>query len=223
MTAASIINYRVAQDTYRPPTHHNKITVQNHVDAKHPMVRTILERQKTQLLPLKMRALANSSANKTGTYHDPHHSVKQTLNQKRFSALNLKPSAPTTAAAASSIDSKGLPRNHILKAKNIAKSSSGGSKEVSAENGKQTNGAKNSSDESKSETEAKCGSANSQNGRSEQQCKEISDFILAYGHKSLHPYLATAIESSTFSTVGKSYSKAELVDYSSILDSRYQN
>ena len=47
MTAASIINYRVAQDTYRPPTHHNKITVQNHVDAKHPMVRTILERQNT--------------------------------------------------------------------------------------------------------------------------------------------------------------------------------
>lgn len=219
MTAASIINYRVPPDTYRPQTHH-KITVQNHVDAKHPMVRTMLERQKTQLLPLKMRAMANSSINKTGNYHDVNHSAKQTMNQKRFNALNLKPSAPSVPSAPS--NDKGLPRNHILKAKNISKANGAASKDIILDNRKQTNGAKSSNNESKIDTELRCGSENSQRAREEQR-KEVSDFILTYGHKSLHPYLSSAIESSTFTTVGKSYSKAELVDYSTIMDNRYQS
>lgn len=216
MTPASIINYRVPTENlpYRPRTQHQQIMIQGQVDSKHPMVKSMLERQKTQLLPLKMRAMMNSSMSTNSGELIAHNSNKQTSNQKRFNALNLKhqPSPPSAGS------DRGLPKSHVLKARNIVKAQS--HNDLTIDNRKQTNGAFKSQSVTDMRTDIDCDTGSTSSQSRTDQKKIISDILLNYGTRSLHPYL-NSMESS-YSTA-KRFSKAELVDYSSILENQYQH
>lgn len=194
MTAASIINYRVPS-AQRQPTTHPKLSVQRNMESAHAMFKPMIERQKTQMFPMRMKGVTTSSVNA----YDQMHSALQTTNHKRFHALNLRHS-PRSA-------DRGLPKTHILTAKNIHRKEG-----EQAESSQVYDRVKPlSTDDSKNViTTIKA---------KPHQSHPLNNVVVSSNSKSLHPYLSSV--GDTYKSVKRNFGKAELVDYSSILASSY--
>lgn len=197
MTAASIINYRVPSANRRPPnTSHPRLSVQKNMETKHsPMFKPMIERQKIQMFPMRMKAITTSSLKQ----YDAPNSPMQTTNSKRFNNLNLRPALPLD---------KGLPKSHVLTAKHIKN---------------KVPVARESVTEIKIPirelTPLSDISDNTKGGRwtTPLHQRTLHNILLNnYGRPSMHPFLTPHDE---ITRVDKSFGKAELVDYGSIATS----
>jgi len=224
MTAASIINYKVPStpQTYksvtgylspsehrtptgqRPPTTHSKLSVLKNVEVQPSRFKSMIERQKTQMFPMRMKSINTSSMN----HYDHLNSANQTVNHKRFIATPFRRASPTEKPI-----EKGLPRTHILTAKTLHKAQCKESKETIQERETISPVKKPWSAEKIDATSAE------KHNRYKQAMHKI---VLSYGCKSLVPFCDTDNGTSNSVSVDHQYSKAELVDYSTVVAMTYQ-
>ena len=189
MTAASIINYKVpATQEDRRPVSHPKLTVQCNMDNnQQAMFKPMFERQKMQMFPMRTKSVSTSLNN-----FNQINSTAQTINHKRFSAIQQRRDSATD---------KGLPKSHILTAKTISR------KYVEGEA---------TSKQQRANVQMTNSDSNSSTRPVESPKRSRENTLLNYEIKSLHPYL------NTYSPVDRNFGKAELVDYSSIMTGDYR-
>lgn len=197
MTAASIINYRVAPNSEKKrPTSHPKLTVQKNLDNnQQAMFKPMYERQKMQMFPMRTKSITTSNLN----HYNQMHPTAQTINHKRFNALSLR---------SDSGEEQGLPKSHILTAKTISRKQNHDNAAHRPTISRVRDGRVRDID---SHSLADTGDSGV-----EPSCNRQS-VILNYGARSLHPHL------NTYGSTNTLFGKAELVDYSSIAAADYHS